>query len=357
LKAAAALEIEIPIVIRSPVFARVALSMTSRWSWVGPPLWFAFACLAVLGAPPAAAVECHGPVGKNETLWPIALRLRPDPSISPQRMMLALLKANPDAFSRHNVNTLESGATLCFGPEDTIGLDDEAAIAEVRRQNQEWKSGRTRSGAGLDDPVYTPPASGGGEEAAALRPAGILAGIEARLARIEGLIGELQPRPDPEGVVRALASLDMRVARIEDRLGVLAAQVETMIRSGEHEAMEPMPTPAPASHEAMEPMPTPAPASHEAMEPMPTPAPASHEAMEPMPTPAPASHEAMEPMPTPAPASHEAMEPMPTPAPASHEAMEPMPTPAPASHEALTTESVSARIATWRERVRELREQ
>ena len=336
-----------------------------------PPLWIAVACLAVLGVPPVAAAECLGPVGENETLWPIALRLRPDPSISPQRMMLALLKANPEAFSRHNVNTLETGATLCFGPEDPIGLDDEAAIAEVRLQNREWRSGRMRPGAGSDDPVHTPSASGGGEEAAAMPPAGILAGIEARLARIQGLIGELQSRPDPEGVGRALASLDMRVARIEDRLGVLAAQVETMIRSGEHEAMEPMPTPAPASHEAMEPMPTPAPAGHEAMEPMPTPAPASreamepmptpapagHEAMEPMPTPAPVSHEAMEPMPTPAPVSHEAMEPMPTPAPAGHEAMEPMPTPAPASHGTLTTESVSARIDAWRERVRELREQ
>ena len=252
-----------------------------------PPLWIAVACLAVLGVPPVAAAECLGPVGKNETLWPIALRLRPDPSISPQRMILALLKANPEAFSRHNVNTLETGATLCFGPEDPIGLDDEAAIAEVRLQNREWKSGRMRPGAGSDDPVHTPSASGGGEEAAATPPAGILAGIEARLARMQGLIGELQSRPDPEGVGRVLASLDMRVARIEDRLGVLAAQVEAMIRSGEHEAMEPDAHAGPGeprgdgadahagsggprgdgadahagsgrSHEAMEPMPTPA---------------------------------------------------------------------------------------------------
>ena len=262
MNAAAALEIGNPAVIRSSVFDRVAPSVTSRWSRVGPPLWIAFACLVVLGAPPVAAAECHGPVGKNETLWPIALRLRPEPSISPQRMMLALLKANPEAFSRHNVNTLETGATLCFGPEDPIGLDDEAAIAEVRRQNQEWKSDRMRPGAGLDDPVHTPPASGSGRGSSGrLAPRRILAGIEARLARIECLIGELQPSPDPGGVERALASLDMRVARIEDRLGVRAAQVETMIRSGEHEAMEPMPTPAPASYEAMEPMPTPAPAS------------------------------------------------------------------------------------------------
>ena len=335
--------------------------------------------IAVLGPPRVAALECHGPVGQSETLWPIALRLQLDPSITPHRMMLALLKANPEAFTHHNVNTLETGATLCLGPEDLVGLDDDAAIEEVRRQNQEWKSGRMRPGARSDDPVSTPPAPAGVDEATVVLPAGIIAGLESRLAEVEGWIGDPESRPDPEQVQRVLALLEMRVARIEERLGVLAARIGTMVGTGDHEAMEPMPTPAPASHEAMEPMPTPAPASHEAMEPMPTPAPASTEAMEPMPTPAPASHEAMEPMPTPAPASHEAMEPMPTPAPASHEAMEPMPTPAPASHEAmepmptpapasrepfgsepasvetLTTESVSARIAEWRERVRKLR--
>ena len=308
---------------------------------------FALGCIAVLGPPRVAASECHGPVGRNETLWPIALRLRPDPSISAHRMMLALLKANPQAFAHHNVNTLETGVILCLGPEDLVGLDDAAAIEEIRRQNQEWRSGRMRPGAGLEDAGSTPPAPAGVDEAALVPPAG----FEWRLARIESLIGELRSKPGPAGIEGALALLEMRVARIEERLGVLASRVETLARTGDPETMEPMPTPAPASHEAMEPMPTPAPASHEAMEPMPTPAPASDEAMEPMPTPAPASHEAMEPMPTPAPASHEAMEPMPTPAPASREAVDPEPT----SIETLTTESISARIAEWRERVRELR--
>ena len=219
-------------------------------------LLFVPVCLAVLGGPPVAASECHGPVGKNETLWPIALRLRPDPSISPQRMMLALLEANPEAFGHRNVNTLETGFTLCFGPEDLIGLDDDAAIAEVRRQNQEWKSGRMRAGAGSDDPVSVASAPSGGGEAAALRPAEIIAGFEPRLARIEGLITELESRPGPEGVERALARLEMRVARIEDQLQVLAARVETAALTDEHEAMEPMPTPA---GRCPRPMPTPEP--------------------------------------------------------------------------------------------------
>ena len=257
-------------------------------------LLLALVYFAVLGTPPVAASECHGPVGRNETLWPIALRLRPEPSIIPQRMMLSLLEANPKAFSHHNVNTLETGVTLCLGPEDLIGLDDAAAIAEVRRQNQEWKSGRMRLGARSDDPVSTPPAPVGGEEAAALRPAEIIAGFELGLTEIEGLVRELESRPIPEGVEGALARLGLRVARIGDRLGVLAARVETMVRTDEHEAMEPMPTPAPESHATMEPMPTPAPTTGDA---------------------------------------------------ATEERY---------SVETLTTESVSARIAEWRERVREL---
>ena len=356
-------------------------------------LLLALMSLAVLGVRPVAASQCYGPVGKNETLWPIALRLRSDPSVSPHRMMLSLLEASPEAFSHHNVNTLESGTTLCFEPEDLIGLDDDAAIEEVHRQNQEWKAGRMRVAADSVEPLAAPLAQAGDDEAAATRTARLATNFEARLARIES-----------------------RVAFIEEQLRDLATRVGAPLPSGGHEAMrptpapqglEPMPTPArkamrqcrcprrrrkrrwsPCRHlrrkatrpwnrcrrrlrrrpmhawpqglEAMEPMPTPAPQSDEAMEPMPTPAPQTHEAMEPMPTPAPQGEEAMEPMPTPAPQGDEAMEPMPTPAPQGHEAMEPMPTPAPASTDqldagTLTTESVSARIAKWRERVRELR--
>ena len=345
----------------------------------------AFVCLAVLGTPLGAASECYGPVGRDDTLWLIALRLRPDPSITPQRMMLALLEANPGAFGRDNVNALYAGSTLCLGPRDSIKTDELAAIAEVRRHNREWKSGRAPVDAGSHDPAPTPerpPAAGPGrdrEQRGSLRLDHAVAAFESRLSQVEDRIEHLESGSRAAGagpmqVAEELARLAKRVARIEGRIRVLAASLETEseAETAEHGAMEPMPTPAPQSHGAMEPMPTPAPQSYEAMEPMPTPAPQSHGAMEPMPTPAPQSHEAMEPMPTPAPQSHEAMEPMPTPAPQSHEAMEPMPTPAPQNREAAgpepepvpedrdsdedlsTEESVSARVATWLERVREL---
>ena len=311
----------------------------------------AFVCLAVLGTPlVAASAECYGPVGRDDTLWLIALRLRPDPSITPQRMMLALLEANPGAFGRDNVNALYAGSTLCLGPRDSIKTDELAAIAEVRRHNREWKSGRAPVDAGSHDPAPTPerpPAAGPGrdrEQRGSLRLDHAVAAFDSRLVQVEDRIEHLESGsrtagagPGPMQVAEELARLAKRVARIEGRIRVLAASLETEseAETAEHGAMEPMPTPAPQSHGAMEPMPTPAPQSHGAMEPMPTPAPQSHGAMEPMPTPAPQSHGAMEPMPTPAPQSHGAMEPMPTPAPQSHGAMEPMPTPAPQSHGAM----------------------
>ena len=144
-----------------------------------------------------------------------------------------------------------------------------------------------------------------------------VAAVESRLSQVEDRIERLESGYRGAGATQIeeeLVRLATRVARIEDRIRVLTAFLETKDEAAEREAMEPMPTPAPPSHEAMEPMPTPAPPSHEAMEPMPTPAPPSHEAMEPMPTPAPPSHEAMEPMPTPAPPTREAAGPEPEPA-------------------------------------------
>lgn len=274
----------------------------------------ALLCLAVLGTPLAAASECYGPVGRNDTLWLIALRLRPDPSISPQRMMLALLKANPEAFGRNNVNALNAGSTVCLGPPDSIEADEQAAVEEVRRHNLEWKSGRARAGTGSHGPAYAPSgAAAGGEEPAQPRRA-VAAGtfepkpvrgpeqdreqrrsprhdraaaaLESRLARVEDRIEHLDSGSRGAGVTQVekeLARLAVRVARIEDRVRVLAAFLESEDDTAKREAMEPMPTPAPRSHEAMEPMPTPAPQGHAAMEPMPEPAPQTREAADPEP--------------------------------------------------------------------------
>ena len=89
----------------------------------------------------------YGPVRANDTLWSLAARLRIDDSVSVQRMMLALLEANPRAFTIRNVNALIVGSTLRIPARSEIGPDDrEAAIAEIRHQNAVWKRFRESQG-------------------------------------------------------------------------------------------------------------------------------------------------------------------------------------------------------------------
>ena len=97
----------------------------------------------VAEAPSSTARE-YGPVQRNQTLWDIAVETRPDDSVSVHQMMMALLRANPDAFSGGNVNNLRAGAILRV-PErsDIESLTVADARREFARQTQEWQAGRT----------------------------------------------------------------------------------------------------------------------------------------------------------------------------------------------------------------------
>ena len=94
----------------------------------------------------ASAATRHGPVRTSETLWSIATRLRPDKSVSVQRMMLAIVEANPDAFIIGNINGLQAGAMLRIPGRDEIGPNDPtAAIAEVQAHHSAWSEHRKRT--------------------------------------------------------------------------------------------------------------------------------------------------------------------------------------------------------------------
>ena len=54
----------------------------------------------------------YGPVKSGETAWNIAAKIRPDASTSVKQTMMALLRKNPSAFIRGNVNLLKAGVTL-----------------------------------------------------------------------------------------------------------------------------------------------------------------------------------------------------------------------------------------------------
>ncbi|HUS24676.1 MAG TPA: FimV/HubP family polar landmark protein [Candidatus Binatia bacterium] len=63
-------------------------------------------------APPAGGAGTYGPVAPQETLWSIAYRLRPDPSLTMDQMQVALLRANPQAFHEGQLTGLMKGSTL-----------------------------------------------------------------------------------------------------------------------------------------------------------------------------------------------------------------------------------------------------
>lgn len=78
-------------------------------------------------------------VDRNDTLWQIALEVRPDSSHSVHQTMLAIQRLNPDAFINGNINRLRSGQVLRVPSSDDIrSLSRGEAVNEVARQNQSW---------------------------------------------------------------------------------------------------------------------------------------------------------------------------------------------------------------------------
>jgi pilus assembly protein FimV len=92
-------------------------------------------------APAAAANGQYGPIEHGQTLSSIARSTAPA-GVDTQQMMLALKQANPEAFYRDNINALKSGAVLRVPTSsEAQAMTIAAAMAEVRRQNSDWRAG------------------------------------------------------------------------------------------------------------------------------------------------------------------------------------------------------------------------
>jgi len=80
-------------------------------------------------------------VQRGETLWTIALQVRPDSRLSMNQTMLAIFEANPEAFGG-NINILRAGAGLRIPSADEIfRISRGEALAEAQRQHAEWAGG------------------------------------------------------------------------------------------------------------------------------------------------------------------------------------------------------------------------
>lgn len=85
----------------------------------------------------------YGVVKANDTLWEVALKLRPNRDISVQQVMMALQRANPDAFINNNINLLKKGYVLRIDdPALLTAMSKAEAARQVARQTREWEDYR-----------------------------------------------------------------------------------------------------------------------------------------------------------------------------------------------------------------------
>ncbi|KAA0875854.1 FimV/HubP family polar landmark protein [Nitrincola tapanii] len=123
---------------------------------------------AAVATPPVSNVRTRVDSGSEiyidsrDTLWNLALRHRPDASVPPQQMMLALLRKNPQSFPTGNINMMKAG-TVMQRPtlEEIRQLNAQQANAEVARQTELWRQGRGRTpvAASASTPASAPSAT------------------------------------------------------------------------------------------------------------------------------------------------------------------------------------------------------
>ena len=107
----------------------------------------------LLAMPKVATVdgEQYGPTAIGDTLWEIALKVRPA-GVNVNQAMIAIVAANPDAFIDNNINLMLAGKVLRL--PDQAGyqnLDVSAARDEFARQQDAWKQFKQNS------PAVAPP--------------------------------------------------------------------------------------------------------------------------------------------------------------------------------------------------------
>lgn len=146
-------------------------------------------------------------VNAGDTLWELALRVRPDASVSVQQTMLALQSLNPEAFIGGNINRVRRGEILQVPELSEIRRITAAdAVVEVTRQNRLLASGATNVPA---QPVVAAPAQA---------PAGAGAQGELRVVTVDEQSADQQPNAAAAG--NQTSQNAQQIEALEDRIAV-----------------------------------------------------------------------------------------------------------------------------------------
>lgn len=186
-------------------------------------------------APRAAAtapVAADGSVTvqRGQTLSQIAGSLAREQGINRDQAMIALLRANPDAFIRGNVNLLKQGAVLRTpGADGVAQIDAKQAAAIVREHTAQWRQSRAAIPQPADSGVAAAPAPATAAPAAtqgarleiapAVAAAGTTAGTTTGTAA--GTEGDMLANEQLRQAKEDVATRDAEIQELRERVAEL----------------------------------------------------------------------------------------------------------------------------------------
>jgi pilus assembly protein FimV len=218
----------------------------------------------------APAAEGTYRVAQGDTLTKIARSLHAASRPDLDQAMIAMYRANPEAFGG-NINILRRGSVLRVpGGDEIAALNQSEAMSEVHRQMDAWRGNSTVASSGhlrLVTPGAGSGTSNSGNESAS---SGEAQALQGRVKDLESQLADAH---------RLLDLKNNELSELQRKLGTPATPVPPPQTALAAPKPAPVPTPAPvetkpSTPEATSSAPVPPPAPAESTAPTPTPAPA-----------------------------------------------------------------------------------
>jgi pilus assembly protein FimV len=243
----------------------------NRAAGAGPAASTAAASPAPESSPAPGSAETTAPsaegtyrVAQGDTLTKIARSLHAASRSDIDQTMIAMYRANPEAFGG-NINILRRGAVLRVpGGDEIAAMNQSEAMSEVHRQMDAWRGNSASASSGHLRLVT--PGAGSGTSSSESASSGEAQALKGRVKDLEGQLADAH---------RLLDLKSNELSELQRKLGAPAAPVPPP-QTATAPTPAPAPTPAetkPSTPEATAPAPTPPPAENTSTPP-PTPAPA-----------------------------------------------------------------------------------
>ena len=173
---------------------------------------------------PASGPGQFGPVAPGQTLWSIANSVRPDAAISVNQMMVALLRANPDAFAQDNINRLKQGSVLRVpGQDEAARLSATQAAELVNQQASAWRTPRSAVPQPVE--IATPSENISARPAVAQAPVRAPRAVASRL-EIVPPTGSAVARGAQSGAAAGAGGTELRAELVQAREDLAARSAE-----------------------------------------------------------------------------------------------------------------------------------